>query len=220
MDGQPRITGRQVLLAAGGLALAWALVGGMYLLSGAEQFPLGPNSAATQESGVVTIADAEAQPRLVVLPALLQVYRAYEESDEVAIYNALAKVAAGDALTELYLQRRQSIVDNGLEAATQTLHRLDLVDAAADRNGQGLAVRARWQVIGTVGHSTHTHVRGNAYAADLNMALIAGAWRITGFTLRDIDVSLAGSMVPGSDASTVGLVGEDLTAPAPEAGAQ
>jgi hypothetical protein len=212
MDGEKRVNTRQALLAAGGLVLSTVLIGGMYALSPPEQLRVEPSSRDTS----VTVAQAERQPKLVVLPALSQVYLAYEKSEETAIYNELAKVAAGDALTELYLQKRQSIVDNGLDGATQKIHRLDLVDASAKRDGAGLEVLASWQVIGTVGHQAHTHVRGNAYSADLAMLPIDGAWRITGFTLRDIDPSLAGSIVDSTTpVDALGLVpsGQDLVGP-------
>lgn len=209
--GEKKVNTRQALLSVGALVLGGTLIGGMYALSAPDQFRV--ESSSGVGTSEVSLGQAEKQPSLVVLPALSQVYLAYEQTEEMAIYNELAKVAAGDALTELYLQKRQSIVDNGLDGATQKIHRLDLIDASATRDKAGLQVRARWQVIGTVGHDAHTHVRGNAYSADLAMLPGNGAWRITGFTLRDIDASLAGSLVDSTTpADSLGVVpsGQDL----------
>ena len=63
------------------------------------------------------------------------------------------------------------------------------------RDGATFTWDARWRVVGTVGHATHLHVRGNIYAAELTVAPIDGAWRIEGFTLTDVDRSEAGQMV-------------------------
>lgn len=124
---------------------------------------------------------------------LLGVYDAFSRTDEAAIYDTLAEVSAGDALEALYLERLGAMVGGGLTGADQTIHEMQMLDLATDRSGKTLRMDARWQVIGTVGHSDHQHVRGNAYSADLVIEPVDGAWRITGFVLRDVDRSLAGT---------------------------
>ena len=60
------------------------------------------------------------------------------------------------------------------------------------RSSSDLAIDASWQVIGTVGHAEHLHVRGNTYSADLTVSPIDGAWRITDFSLLDVNRDEAG----------------------------
>lgn len=43
-----------------------------------------------------------------------------------------------------------------------------------------------------MGHAEHMHVRGNTYSADLYVAPVDGAWRITGFDLREVNRDAAG----------------------------
>jgi hypothetical protein len=58
-------------------------------------------------------------------------------------------------------------------------------------------------VLGVVGHSEHMHMRGNAYAADLVMTSDAGIWKITDFTLTDVDRTDAGMLERNADAPPV-----------------
>ena len=122
------------------------------------------------------------------------VYRAFGETDEAAIYDGLAEVAAGDALEALYLERLGAMVGGGLEPSDQQIHSMELVRLSHGRSGTTFTVDATWRVVGTVGHATHLHVRGNTYTAALTLEPVAGAWRITAFELTDIDRSDAGSL--------------------------
>ena len=72
---------------------------------------------------------------------------------------------------------------------------------AARAAGETLALDAEWEVIGTVGHSEHLHVRGNIYRADLTIEPVAGAWKITGFNLTDVNRQTAGEIIPGDGSS-------------------
>lgn len=124
---------------------------------------------------------------------LLGVYDAFSRATEAEVYDTLAEVAAGDALEALYLERMGALAGGGLAAADQTVHEIRLLDLATAREGDRLLMEARWQVIGTVGHDAHRHRRGNAYAADLAVEPVDGAWRLTGFRLREVDRTLAGT---------------------------
>ena len=42
-------------------------------------------------------------------------------------------------------------------------------------------------MVGRVRHRTHVHERINLYAADLVLAPVDGAWKLTGFTLHDVE---------------------------------
>ena len=49
-------------------------------------------------------------------------------------------------------------------------------------------------VLGQVGHDEHTHMRGNAYAAELTIAPVDDAWRLTGFRLTEVDRTGTGTL--------------------------
>ncbi|MBY4891383.1 hypothetical protein KUL25_01245 [Rhodobacteraceae bacterium N5(2021)] len=144
-------------------------------------------------------ADALAEEFFLVAPELLTVvYRAFNETGEAEIYDSLATVAAGDALQELYLERVGAMVGGGLdpsEEADQQIHTMEMLRIDQSREGERFTWNARWRVVGTVGHATHMHVRGNTYAAILTVEPVEGAWRVTGFDLTDVDRSEAGEMV-------------------------
>lgn len=126
-------------------------------------------------------------------PLLLnQVYLAFGETEETAIYDALAEVAAGPALEALYLERIGAMAGGGLTESDQEIHEMEVIRLDTRRAGDRLHMDARWRVIGTVGHAEHMHVRGNIYAADFLVEPVAGAWRFTEFTLRDVDRTGAG----------------------------
>lgn len=123
---------------------------------------------------------------------LLVVYDAFGRTQEDEIYDTLAQVADGDALEELYLERVGAMKGGGLEEADQTIHEIKLLSSSVSGTDGTLVIDASWQVIGTVGHAEHLHVRGNTYSADLTVAPVGDAWKITGFELLDVDRDAAG----------------------------
>lgn len=123
---------------------------------------------------------------------LLVVYEAFGQTQEDAIYDTLASVTHGDALEYLYLERVGAMAGGGLEEADQTIHEIKLLNTSVVRDDATLKIDASWQVIGTVGHAEHLHVRGNTYSADLTVAPVEGAWRITEFALLDVNRDAAG----------------------------
>lgn len=123
---------------------------------------------------------------------LLVVYDAFGRTEEDAIYDTLARVADGDALEQLYLERVGAMKGGGLEEADQEVHEIKLLSSSVSNAGNALVIDASWQVIGTVGHAEHMHVRGNSYGAELTVAPVGDAWKITGFELLDVDRDAAG----------------------------
>ncbi|WP_425037927.1 hypothetical protein [Primorskyibacter sp. S187A] len=123
---------------------------------------------------------------------LLVVYEAFGQTQEDAIYDTLASVTHGEALEYLYLERVGAMAGGGLEEADQTIHEIKLLNTQVARDSGSLLIDASWQVIGTVGHAEHLHVRGNTYSADLTVAPVDGAWRITDFQLLDVNRDMAG----------------------------
>ncbi|MDW3222390.1 MAG: hypothetical protein R8G34_05790 [Paracoccaceae bacterium] len=127
---------------------------------------------------------------------LLVIYDAFGQTEEDAIYDTLATVTHGDALEFLYLERVGAMAGGGLEEADQTIHEIKLLDTQVARDGLALAIDASWQVIGTVGHAEHLHVRGNTYRADFLVSPVEGAWRITDFDLLEVNRDSAGETFP------------------------
>ena len=123
---------------------------------------------------------------------LLGVYSAFGEVEEGAIYDTLAIVSGGEALEYLYLERVGAMARGGLQEPDQDIHEIKLLETRVTRAGARLHLDASWQVIGTVGHAEHLHVRGNTYSADLTIEPVEGAWRITDFTLLDVNRDAAG----------------------------
>ncbi len=148
-------------------------------------------------------ADQVSDQFYLVAPELLTaVYQAFNETEETAIYDSLARVAAGDALETLYLERVGAMVGGGLdpsEEADQEIHTMEMIRLQNQRDDTVFTWNARWRVVGTVGHATHLHVRGNIYAAVLRLEPVDGGWRFTDFELTDVDRTEAGEFVPADE---------------------
>ncbi|MEO0544962.1 MAG: hypothetical protein AAFY99_14190 [Pseudomonadota bacterium] len=123
---------------------------------------------------------------------LLVVYEAFAETREGTIYDTLETATDGEALEYLYLERVGAMAGGGLEEADQTIHEINLLTTTVARDAASLKIDASWQVIGTVGHAEHLHVRGNTYSANLTVAPVGEAWKITDFELRDVSRNGAG----------------------------
>jgi len=130
---------------------------------------------------------------------LLVVYDAFGQSEEAGIYDTLAEVAHGEALEALYLERVGAMKGGGLDEADQTIHEISLLSASVSGAEDILEIDASWRVIGTVGHAEHLHVRGNTYRANLTVAPVDRAWKITGFDLVDVSRDGAGETFLASE---------------------
>ena len=128
------------------------------------------------------------------IPALVrglleEVYLAFAKEDEGEIYDALAVVAEGDVLADLYLQKRAALVGEETGGARSELRAIELEKASAGRlpDAAGYRVHSVWRVVGSVGHWGHLHDRVNRYEADLAIAPVDGSWKIAGFDLLDVE---------------------------------
>lgn len=156
------------------------------------------HSFSAADLGTFTADEVSRQSYRIAPEMLAVVYRAFAETEESAIYDSLAEVAAGDALESLYLERLGAMVGGGLDQSSQSeqkIHSMELIRLSSLRDGTTLQWDAKWRVVGTVGHATHLHVRGNTYAATLTIEPVDDAWRMTAFDLTDVDRSEAGTMV-------------------------
>lgn len=187
-----RMDARTIIAGAVSVGLLGGLVGFVIVSTGNDRM----QSDAYAVPGLDPMsADVALQDSYRLAPALLlEVYDAFGRTSEDEIYDTLAAVADGTALEELYLERVGAMQRGGLEETDQTIHEIKLETLDARQTGEALAIDAVWQVIGTVGHAEHLHVRGNTYSADLTVAPIEGAWKITGFELLDVDRAAAGEV--------------------------
>ncbi len=183
--------GRNLIIS--GAAIAGLTLMGILLVTG--RGPVSPD-AVFAAPGLEPLSVEAAHGNFYRLtPALLLVvYDAFGLSDEDAIYDTLAEVTHGAALEYLYLERVGAMAGGGLDAGDQTIHEIKLLNAQVQRDGAALAIDAVWQVIGTVGHAEHLHVRGNTYSAELSVAPVDGAWKIRDFALLDVNRDAAGEV--------------------------
>lgn len=179
----------------------WKIAGAIVALvvSAALLWAVAPSSRvsvaqAYSAPGLDPMAAESARDRLfeLVPSLLLVVYDGFAKTDEAEIYDTLAQAAGAEALETLYLERAGAMVGGGLTETDQTIHEMRLINATSRRQGETFIVDARWEVIGTVGHSEHMHVRGNTYSADLTIEPVDGAWKITAFDLTDVSRQAAG----------------------------
>jgi hypothetical protein len=122
-----------------------------------------------------------------VLGGLLHnVYRAFDFRDEERIYDTLSRSASGDLLEQIYLETRQGLELQGQGGARAKVKEVTLEDVEAQSSEDGaFSAHATWQVSGSVGHWGHVHQRRNRYRADLTVAPIDGAWRLTRVEVRE-----------------------------------
>ncbi len=191
---------RSILIAVAGV-LAAGLVALVHLGAiGDRQTALRAGAFTAPGLDPLTVEDAQEEFWRLTPALLLLVYDAFGKTGEGEIYDTLASVTHGDALEYLYLERVGTMAGGGLEEADQTIHEIKLLTTHVGREDETLKIDATWQVIGTVGHAEHLHVRGNTYSADLLVAPVEGAWKITDFTLREVNRDAAGETFLAPDA--------------------
>ncbi len=171
---------------AGGWSAAVLILASGLTLSGTVGGAASPLVAAAPVRTEASLSDREI--RAVLVGVLSGVYLAFEKQEETAIYDALAAVADGEVVTDLYLQKRRALVLRDPEDTGTKVHGVDLevFEATPVAGGGGYAVSAVWRVHGAVGHWGHSHERTNRYTADLVLAPADGTWKLTSFTLREV----------------------------------
>ena len=115
---------------------------------------------------------------------LHNVYRAFDYRGEETVYDVLARSVSGELLADVYLETRQGLVlanQGGAQVKVKDIEMLEtkVLESATDR----FTVEARWNVFGSVGHWGHVHQRTNAYHANITVADVDGAWKLTGLEI-------------------------------------
>ena len=133
---------------------------------------------------------------------LLNVYKAFDYREEEVIYDALARSASGDLLTDIYLETRRSLELANQGGARAKVKSVEVLDATNEPLGgeRGFRSRATWNVAGSVGHWGHVHQRVNQYEAEMTVQVIDGAWRITDLEVLQ-EERLPAPSYPGSGTS-------------------
>lgn len=159
------------------------LLGAALLLAGAAAV-LAFRPPATDRAPALDAPAIEAR----LAEVLEAIYAAHGEEEEARIYDQLATAASGELVSALYLQRRRAQVVDHAEAGETRIQSVEpfRIEARPLAEAQGYAIDAAWRVVGRVEHRTHVHERINLYAADLVLAPVEGGWKLTGFTIRDI----------------------------------
>lgn len=111
------------------------------------------------------------------------IYRAFDYTDESAIYDALAQSVDGPELEEIYNDVYQSLIlrDAGGVVCKVQAVRIDeaeLLPKDENDTTRSFRIRCVWEVDGLVQHHGHTHARTNQFEAIYTLAPRYGQWRI------------------------------------------
>lgn len=146
-----------------------------------------------QTPAIASLADEEA---LSVFESLHRnIYRAFDYTDEGAVYDALAQSVDGPMLETIYNDVYQSLIMREENGAVSKVVRVEVEDAfliepideAAEvaHGPSAYVVHCAWQVDGLVTHFGHTHARTNAFTAVYTVAPRADGWRIVDAEILD-----------------------------------
>ena len=116
-----------------------------------------------------------------VTDLLNNVYRAFDYREESAIYDILERSAAGELLTEIYLETRRSLELENQGGARVKVQQVEMIESRTEPLGDGPGFRSHctWDVSGSVGHWGHLHQRTNRYEAQVTVRPTDGVWKIT-----------------------------------------
>lgn len=117
---------------------------------------------------------------------LHNVYRAFDYRGEETVYDVLARSVTGDLLADVYLETRQGLALANQGGAQVKVKNIEMQETRlVDSSPEQFTVEARWNVYGSVGHWGHIHQRTNAYHANITVANIEGAWKLTALDILE-----------------------------------
>ena len=132
-------------------------------------------------AAAVSSTDAQA----IVSGLLRNVYRAFDYHTESVIYDTLDRSAAGDLLTQIYLETQRALELQNQGGARAKVKALEIIGSTTSNlTGEvGFVSQCTWNVTGSVGHWGHIHQRRNQYEAILTVKPVDGVWKITDLEL-------------------------------------
>ncbi|MCE9518298.1 MAG: hypothetical protein K8R87_01820 [Verrucomicrobia bacterium] len=115
------------------------------------------------------------QAEQILTPLLRNVYRAFDQRQEGAIYDVLARSIEGDLLQRVYLQMINALMFDAQDATRARVTDLDVrVDSVRQMPKlQGFVADVQWTALGTVGHWGHQHQRVNRYTAKITVGAVS-----------------------------------------------
>jgi hypothetical protein len=125
--------------------------------------------------------------RTALHAALNQVYRSFELDDETKTYDRIAQSVTGDAIRDIYLEVRKSLLDQDGGRVVIDRVRVGAVDGIEWQPDGGCRVDATWNVRGTVGHFGHFHERQNRYRARIELLPRGGEWKIRSIHISEYE---------------------------------
>ncbi len=134
-------------------------------------------------------AITEARVNQIVGGLLHNVYRAFDFTEEGAIYDVLEQSVTGDLLAQIYLETRRGLElesQGGARAKVKSVDMLEVNTMTRD-SGRSFVVRCVWNVSGSIGHWGHNHQRTNQYLAELTVIAVEGAWKLSGVEILQED---------------------------------
>jgi hypothetical protein len=148
---------------------------------------LAPFARVTVPVPLATTAQpSEEEGRRLLAGLLGNVYHAFDHRDESDIYDTLERSAAGELLTQIYLETRRALELQNQGGARAKIQDVELLSAETARlGGGGFVADCQWIATGSVGHWGHIHQRRNRYEARLTVRSVDGAWKITDLELLD-----------------------------------
>ena len=131
---------------------------------------------AARSSG---ISDQDAEQ--IAADLLRNIYRAFDYRDEGVIYDTLERSAAGELLTNIYLETRRSLEIENQGGARAKVKEVEMLESRHEPlpGELGFVAHCTWNVSGSVGHWGHIHQRTNQYEAELTVKAMDGVWKIT-----------------------------------------
>ncbi len=165
---RPRFLGAAAAVLLVGAALLWPFV------RFAVVNPIG---------GPAAVSNADAGT--IVSGLLRNVYRAFDYRDESVIYDTLQRSAAGDLLTQIYLETQRALELQNQGGARAKVKEVQIIDSTTSNipGEVGFISPCTWNVTGSVGHWGHIHQRRNQYEAILTVKPVDGVWKITDLEL-------------------------------------
>ena len=116
---------------------------------------------------------------------LKNIYRAFEFTQESAIYDALEKSIEGDLLERVYLEIRESLELESKGGPRVRVYEVALRECTSANvaGSDDFWSEAEWITIGEVTHWGHTHERTNKYEARLRLTPVEDVWKLGDFEL-------------------------------------